>query len=319
MSYLKRTFILLIGLVLLSAGCAMPGPLGGPTTLKLALIPVTDVVPFYVAQQEGFYAEEGLEVELVPVASAAERDTLLQSGQVDGVLTDLMTSILMNAGEGTKARIVSTARRPFPDVPQFYVMSSPESGITTVEALAGEDIAISQNTVIEYIADRLLTDAGLTREQIIKTNVPRIPVRLELLMNEQVKAAILPDPLASLAKLQGANVVITDSAMPEVSVSVLTFRDAVIQDNPEAIRAVLRAWDRAVAAINANPETYQNVLVENTTVPEPLTDRYTLPPFPEKELPDESQVRDAIEWAREKALIGQSLEYEDVVASEFRR
>ena len=56
--------------------------------LKLALIPVLDTIPIYIALQNGYFGEQGVDVELVPVKSPQERDVLLQTGQVDGVLTD---------------------------------------------------------------------------------------------------------------------------------------------------------------------------------------------------------------------------------------
>ena len=315
---LKRIIGFLIWLLLL-AGCATPTQPPEPKTLKIGVLPITDVVPAYVAQEQGYYAAEGIDVELVPVASGAERDSLIQAGGIDGGLNELLTTVLINAGSEEKIRIVTTARRVFPDVPLFFVLASPASGITTVEQLKGVEIGISENTVIEYVTDRTLQRAGLASTEIRFTNVPAIPVRLELLLNDQLKAAVLPDPLASLAQLQGARIVVSDTAYPEVSLSAISFRQAVLEDRPNTVRAFLRAWDKAVADINADPRKFRNVLIQNARVPEPLQDRYDLPPFPQGELPNQAQVQDVVDWALEKGLIQQPLSYDEVVAAEFRR
>ncbi len=314
----RRIIGILIGFLLL-AGCTVPASPQEPKTLKIGVLPITDVVPAYVAQEQGYYADEGIEVQLVPVASGAERDSLIQAGGIDGELNELITTILTNAGSETKVRVVTTARRPFPDVPLFFILSSPGSGITSAEQLKGVEIGISENTVIEYVTDRVLQRQGFQPDEIVFTNVPRIPVRLELLLNDQLKAAVLPDPLASLAQMQGARVVLTDNVYPEVSLSVLSFREDILKDRPNTVRAFLRAWDKAVADINADPRKFRNLLIEKARVPEPLQDRYDLPPFPEKELPSEAQVEDVVDWALEKGLISQPMGYEEVVDPAFRR
>jgi len=308
----------LTGLLLL-AGCSVPAPPQEPKTLKIGVLPITDVVPAYVAQEQGYYTAEGIQVELVPVASGAERDSLIQAGSIDGELNELITTVLTNAGSDVKVRTVTTARRPFPEVPLFFILSSPGSGIEAVEQLKGVEIGISENTIIEYVTDRILQREGFQPDEIAFTNVPRIPVRLELLLNDQIKAAVLPDPLASLAQLQGARVVVSDAVYPEVSLSVLSFREDILKDRPDTVRAFLRAWDKAVADINADPRKFRNVLIKNARVPEPLQDRYDLPTFPEGELPNEAQVQDVVDWAVGKGLIQEPLSYDEVVASEFRR
>jgi NitT/TauT family transport system substrate-binding protein len=306
--------VMLVGLLACS-GCRAKEP----ATLKIGVLPITDVVPMYVAQQEGYFADEGLAVELLPVASGPERDSMIQAGVIDGELNEILTTVLTNAGAGEQVRIVTTARRPFPNAPMFYILSSPNSGITTPAQLGGVEIGISGNTVIEYVTERVLENAGLAADEILGANIPKIPVRLELLLGDQIQAGVLPDPLASLSLAQGAHLVIDDTTYPEVAISVISFREKVLKERPDAVEAFLRAYDRAVEAINENPQQFQNILIETARVPEVLQDRYTLPPFPEHELPTEHQVQDVVDWALSKGLIGETLAYDQVVDATFRR
>jgi len=115
---LRRIIACLIWPLLL-AGCATPTPPQEPKTLKIGVLPITDVVPAYVAKEQGYYAAEGIEVELIPVASGAERDSLIQAGGIDGGLNELITTVLINAGSEEKIRIVTTARRRSPKCPCF--------------------------------------------------------------------------------------------------------------------------------------------------------------------------------------------------------
>ena len=311
----KLLILVLLATVAVPAGC-VPAE---PHTLKIGVLPITDVVPMYVAQQEGYFQQEGLEVKLVPVTSGAERDALIQARGIDGELNEILTTVLTNAGAAEEVRIVTTARRPYPEAPMFFLLSAPGSGITQPEQLQGVEIGIAENTVIEYVTHRLLEHAGLRAGEWAVTNVPKIPVRLELLLGGQLQAGVLPDPLASLAQLQGAAVILDDTSRPEVSLSVISFREEVLRDRPEAVQAFLRAYDRAVEAINADPQRFQNTLIETARVPEALQDQYHLPPFPQQELPTEAQVQDVVDWCLEQDLIDASLGYDQVVDASFRR
>ncbi|HMV28770.1 MAG TPA: ABC transporter substrate-binding protein, partial [Anaerolineales bacterium] len=64
------------------------------STLKLAVLPIIDTLPLYVAEAEGLFAKQGVTVELIPVASAPERDQLLAAGQADGTINETLAVML---------------------------------------------------------------------------------------------------------------------------------------------------------------------------------------------------------------------------------
>ena len=57
-------------------------------SLKVALLPILDTFPFYVAEAQGYFDRYGVTVEAVPVGSGLERDQLMQSGAIDGMLNE---------------------------------------------------------------------------------------------------------------------------------------------------------------------------------------------------------------------------------------
>src|SRR5690349_11814020 len=52
-------------------------------TVKVAMLPFISFAPFYIAQEEGFFAEQGLNVELVNITLQQDVVPALASGQVD--------------------------------------------------------------------------------------------------------------------------------------------------------------------------------------------------------------------------------------------
>lgn len=308
--------VLLVMLLSLVSACqATPAKVEEPT-LRMGLLPITDVLPMHVAQQEGYFAAEGITVELVPVASAAERDQLWSVGQIDGAINDLVSTVLFNK-ERPKIKVVRKARQAYPDAPQFWILAASGSPIQTIQDLRGVEIGVSENSVIEYVTTRLLELEGLSRDDVKLINVAKIPVRFELLSKGQLQAAMLPDPLASLAMLQGARDVVDDGKHPQISQSVLSFRVETLKEKPNTVRKFLAAWDRAVKELNEEPEKYRNLLIEKGRVPDPLKDKYEMPPLPVGEMPTEAQFQDVMNWLKDKGLITRDVPYGDLVDLTF--
>jgi NitT/TauT family transport system substrate-binding protein len=269
-----------------------------------------------VAEKDAYFAQQGITVELVQFASALERDTAIQTGQIDGQLNDLISTTLLNKDQD-RVRAVRVARRAMPDRPQFSILAAPSSKIQTVNDLKGVEIAISSNTVIEYITDRMLQGSGFTSTEIKKIEVTKIPVRLELLSKGQVQAATLPDPFTPLAIKAGARVVLDDTRFTQYSLSVVSFRVDVLKTKPLTVKKFLAAYEQAVAAMTAHPATYMDLLIEKANIPEALRGSYTMPPFPSASVPTKTEVEDVVAWAMGKGLITTPIPYEKMVDGSY--
>ncbi len=316
---INRAFLIGIALLLLTAAasaCAPQAAQTEDTNLKMGLLPIMDILPFHVAQQEGFFQQEGISVEFVPVKSAQERDTLMQTGQIDGELADLMTIGIFNKDEA-QLKVVRVARKAYPNSPTFRILAAPNSGISSVADLKGVEIGISQNTIIEYLTDRLLEAEGLSPDEIAIREVSQIPVRFELLIKGQIKAATLPDPLASGAVAAGAKVLVDDSTHTEYAQSVLAFSVETLKAKPNTVKKFLKAWEKAVKAINENPDKYRDLLIEKGRVPKSIQGTYTMPPFPEAGVPTEAQWKDVTDWLMAKGLIDKPVSYASSVDDSF--
>lgn len=285
-------------------------------TLKMALLPILDSLPAYVAQQEGYFKAEGINVEIISVASAPERDQLIAAGEADGMINELVSTMFINKND-TQVRIVRVARAATEKDPVFRMLASKTSGITAPDQLPGNQIGISEGTVIEYVTDRLLESAGISAEEVTKVAIPRISDRLALLGANDLSAAVLPDPLASLALQGGAVVVLDDTAEPEYGLSVISFRIETLESKPDLIRAYLRAVEQAVEDINANPGQYEGILREKGLVPDVLIASYQIPPFPTAAVPSGAQWEDALNWVVENSLIPDRLEYGDSITDQY--
>ncbi|MGE5464785.1 MAG: ABC transporter substrate-binding protein [Syntrophothermus sp.] len=317
----RKFAIALLGFLLLLTACApqsassTAAAVTTPSavkTLKVAVLPIIDTLPMYVAQQEGLFAKHGVNVEFVPVASAPERDQLLAAGGADGTINETLAVMLFNK-EKPQMQVVRYALRPTASSGHFFIIASPKSDIASIDDLKGVEIGVSQGTVIEYVTDRLLQAAGFTPDEIKTVAVPKISDRMALLASGELKAGVMPDPLAALVVGQGGKIVADDSKNPEYGFSVISFRKQVIDSNPGAIKSFLAAIEEATTLLNADPAKYKNVLSEQKLVPAPLLDRYQPPVFPTAGVPTEGEWKDALSWLKEKGILTTDVSYQDSV------
>ena len=284
--------------------------------LRIALLPIIDSFPYHVAQQEQLFDQAGIHVSGLSVSSAVNRDQLMQSEEIDGMLNELMTTANFNR-QTSRVKIVAVVRAASQTNPLFRLLGAPGGNLKTPADLADTPIGISRNTIIEYVTDRLLEHAGVPTARVRKQSVPSIPERYQLLIQGRLKAATLPDPLAQSAMASGAVLLIDDRAIAGLSLSVLSFTNQALLAKEETIKRFLVAWNQAVERINANPDVYRPLLLEKIRIPPNVRDNYRLPPFAYRQIPNQEQWQDVMAWMVGRKLLTQPIEFNTSVATEL--
>jgi NitT/TauT family transport system substrate-binding protein len=263
--------------------------------LRVGVLPDVDSLPLLVADAEGRFAAEGVRVRLVRFTTAMERDAALQAGAVDGVVSDLLAAALA-AQAGFDVRVASLTDG------RYGIVTAPGSGITTAAGLANVPIGISTNTIIQYATDTLLSRAGLAREAIAGTAVPKIQVRMELLLSGQLKAACLPEPLLTVARARGA-ALISASDDAGFKAGVILFTRACLDSRLADARGFYKAYWKAAQAVNASPDSYRDFLVRQASFPEEARSAFVFVSYKAPRLPDPADVAAVISWMRGRGLL----------------
>ena len=270
-------------------------------------MPDTDSVPFLIAREKGYFEEEGVNVTLQSFKSAMDRDSALQSGNLDGAVSDLLAVAFARDG-GFEVSVTS-----FTDG-SYCLIGGKSEDATTVRGLAGKDVAVSKNTIIEYVTDQILRKEQMDETSINKVIIPQIPARLEMLQNGKLAAATLPEPMASIAAANGCHY-ITGSDDLGINPGVILFTKTALRDNENAIKAVYRAYNRAVRYLNeTDPSEYMDLVLEKGGFPGAAKGAMHLPKYHEAALPKESDVSDCMTWMSSKGLIKTRYTYKEIVA-----
>lgn len=313
----KAIAAIMIGLVVLTlGGCANKkedtAPKGGQQSLTIGLMPDVDSIPFIIAQEKGFFKEEGLEVTLKPFKSAVDRDSALQSGNLDGVISDMLAEVFAKEG-GFNTVITSLTTG------SYKVLVNKDEPATSIQQLKGKDVAISKNTIIEYVTDRVVTESGLKSNDINKVAIPQIPTRLEMLQNSKITAATLPEPMATVAVNNGAKI-LKSSDQLGVYPGVMIFTSQAVNSKEKEIQAMYRAYKKAIAYLAKEPmENYIDLVIDKGGFPSSVKETLVLPAYQKPAAPKHKDIEDVIAWLQARQLIHKDYSYKELVDDRFVR
>jgi NitT/TauT family transport system substrate-binding protein len=164
--------------------------------------PVNTVLAWYVARDAGFYAAQGLRVDIVNMNGGSRGAAELQAGRLDVMHVGLSSVIRVNRAGGDIRTIGSLS-----NVIRFTFFSAP--GVKGAADLKGGVIGVStfgseSDSTVTLAMQRL----GLTRNDVVVKEYGGGMQRLAAVKAGEIKATPINEPIASLARAQGVDVLV---------------------------------------------------------------------------------------------------------------
>lgn len=222
---------------------------------------------FAIAQQNGYYADEGLEVELQEGRGSAVAAQLVATGQADLGYADAGATLNV-ASQGAPIKIISTIWKSG----QFGIQYLTSSGIGEPKDLVGKRLAVAPGTAMVPLVPVFLKANGIAESDVEIVSAAQNAV-IGLLTSGAIDAvAETPEntvvPLAAEG-YEAGNMYFYNNGVPLVSLSLIG-REDKLEANPELyrrfVKASLRGWEEAMKdpdkAVDALLKTFPET--ENT-------------------------------------------------------
>ena len=273
-------------------------------TIRVGVLSIADSLPIFAAEQEGMFEAAGLNVEVYPFKSSADQSKAVEAGELDIVMNDMIVQSLMKKAD-TDTKVINMAFGADPTEGRFVVVAAPNSGIEKPEDLIGKRVAISTNTMMEYLMAQYEDYFDLDASGIELVNMPDLMLRVEtLLQGKDIDAAILPDPLATFAISKGGVAVIDDTTLDEnYSQSVYLATNEFMSKHKSELKTFVKVLQDSMTDINEHPDKYRALLMEKARVPEELQETYPMPTFSPGTVPSEQEVTRLEAWMVEKKML----------------
>jgi len=238
--------------------------------VKASMMNAIHDLPLLVAHDEGFFRDEGLDVEILKTPGSGQHDSddralkddifkrtmeaLYDQGECDqfrmcewGIMKRAVES---NQDAGLRrAKIVALGSA----MSSFAIVTDPKSGIYEPEQLKNVPIAVSPYNGSHFTMLKMM-EGFIKREEIKIVNIGTHRQRMDAVMSGKVKAASLQEPWISVAEAKGARVIMeSHSTRSEAAGDEM--------DGP-TLAKMFRAEAHAAEAIQNNPEKYAHYILE---------------------------------------------------------
>lgn len=237
--------------------------------IKLGLIPIADVAPIFIGQEQGFFAEEGLTVSTEFAEGGAAAIPAVVSGDIDFAF-GAYPSFFSAVQEGLPLLISTEANRAAPLFGGLYSM--PDSGIATPADMAGKTIAVNTlNNLVQLAVEYQLSTADLTLDDVTLVEIP-FPDMVATLERGDVDVISVVEPFGTIAKNSLDAVLVTDMFAGDIEgfpVAGFYVTESFAADNPNTVAAFNRAFAKAVDYANNTDDAVPQILptyIETTTV-----------------------------------------------------
>lgn len=290
-------------------------PSGAPAqdqSLVIGLMPAVNSAPLIVADHLGAFARRGLRVRLELFQDQLQREAALQTGRLDGSISDLLNAVSARSG-GFPVRVVSVTDGV------FALLGSPGGPVGSMDDWRKPSIrtvktGLLETSIVSYLTEKMLLASGADPGKVELVSVLQIPARMELLLAGRLDAACLPDPAASVALLRGARL-IADSRSLVSTPGVLLVRETALYEKAASVAALLDAYDEAVEALNGTPDAFRGLITTRLGFPETVRDTFVLPRFRPSGLPTPEETAEVVSWMLSRRLLREEVPYASVVAT----
>lgn len=312
----RQTLVLCIILFLLYScqekkGANLFLPLTELQPLTLGMIPTLEGLPFHIAKAQGIYDSLGLNVTIRHFASANDRDAAFLNRQIDGMITDYPSAVVLQATHPANFKFI------FKNDGYYCFIVSEESHINQLQQLKDKSIAISRNTIVEYATDQLLEKAQLNPKEINKPEIGQLALRLQMLQYNQIDASFLPDPAASIAMNSRHRSLISTQELG-INLTATAFSHEALNEKQNEIKLLITGYNLGIDYIKMHPQKEWKQVLTEIGVPENLTGLIALPVYQKAQRPSSGSIEKAVDWLKTNHRIPQTYSaYKDLIDTTF--
>ncbi len=248
-------------------------PTAAPTPetvhLKVSILPFLSYAPLFIAQEEGFFAAQNLEVEFVNLQTSQENTTALYAGQIDVGIGFINVGLMNAIGQGETIQIVASKGFLDPAGCTGAALLARKAIVTDGELnLSPSDIknvkaSYSKSTIAEYFYDSMMSPFGAGSSDIEDIFLPynQLP---EAIKTGNMDLVMMAEPWVSRILNTGEAVTLRDykNDFPNAEFSVMMFGPTLLKDNPEAGKRFMVAYLQGLKQY-LEGKTERNIAIAN--------------------------------------------------------
>jgi NitT/TauT family transport system substrate-binding protein len=279
--------------------------------LKVVSSPYLSFAPLFIAHEEGFFAEQGLQIEFIEMGDASKAIPSLIKGDLD-VMGDAIWPSQFNAiarGAGIKivadkgyllsGRCASTAVMARRNLVEEKKLENPSQ-------IKGRRVGINQaSSPMGYFLEKILTQAGLNLDDVNKFLIPH-PARAEAFRKGTIDLTIVSEPWVTRISQAGHAVawIPLYQVAPDFQLALLMFGPNLLEKTPEVGKRFMVAYLKAVRQYNqGKTEPNLKILATHTGLDKEFLKECCWQPLRDDGKINIQSVMDFQSWALKKGFL----------------
>ena len=249
-------------LVLLAlGGCNSEAPV---PTLRLAVNPWPGYSFVYLAEEKGFFRDEGVSVQLIELSSLADGRRVFEQGQADLTCCTLVEVLLMNeADDKDPVRVISAL-----DYSNGSDMLLARRGIESLAAIGGCRIGLEPESVDGLSVFLALSSVGLKMDDVTLVPLAQSEM-LDALKAGRVDAIQTYPPTSEVLEAQeGVHRLWDSSQTPGTILDVLAVRESLLAERADELKALAARYSRAQIYFRQHTKEAATILARRCGVTE---------------------------------------------------
>jgi NitT/TauT family transport system substrate-binding protein len=248
------------------------------TPITVGILPIAALAPLWYGIEQGYFEDEGLDVSTEIGSSGSQLAPAVLNGDYQfavGEYLSIMQARENDVGVQVVANLTNGADAP--DQAINALMVKADSGIETVDDLAGKTIAVNGLGGIEEIAVRaILDDQGVDSSGVEFTEVAFPEMNAAVEAGEADVAAQL-EPFITLGEQAGLVNLLDPfyESIPGMPLGLFFGSEEWLAENPDLAEAFVRALGRSIEA-SSDTEAMKETIVANTETDAELVDQIAL-------------------------------------------
>lgn len=276
---LRMLVLVAIVIILQACGGTKPLPLPDePIKITISFRPFMSFAPLFFALEEGYYEEQGLDVEFIEMPSNDAIVGLL-NGDID-VVGGFVTPNTLNAmNQGTVIKYVADKGFVDPDsCPVNALIVSSElmaSGrLDDSNNWAGLRVEADETNMEGYMLSKLAEQAGMTIDDFVLIDVPP-PVEFSSIGDGSIDVATGSEPWGTRMVLAGAEIwKPAKELIPGTTFAIIEFGPSILEDDPDLGKRFMVAYLKAVNQLaEGKTERNMELMVNFTGLEEELLEQ----------------------------------------------
>lgn len=269
-----------------SAGAEQPGDGDGLVPVNVGVFAAADNAALYMGVEQGFFEEQGLDVDIQVLDSGPAVTAAVVAGDIDFGYSNTL-SLVIASSRGLPITVVSGGVAAGQDVQggsdaNAAVLVPSDSDIVGLESLPGKTIAVNAlGNILEVTLKNALETEGIDTESVNMVEIP-FPEMPAALASGQVDAAFMLEPFVTMSEMQDdarpvafPYELVTPGFQADVYFTTMPF----LQGNEATVTGFQNGLKAAVEYSKENPDAARAVVPTFLSIPEDMVAEMNLPTF----------------------------------------